>query len=471
MTVYVLSKSGKPLMPTERHGMVKRLLKTGLAKVIKRTPFTIKLLYATTEYTQTVTVGVDIGSVHIPISALVNNKIIYLKEKILRLDVKEQLTKRRQYRRNRRSRKTRYRKPRFLNRPKNKCAVCGCNTPKSNKKSSGREKRCRLHKNQRPNREFESTLIIAPSVKSKADSIIHEIKRLSKILPISKIIVEVASFDTQKMANPNISGIQYQQGTLQGYEIKQYLLTRYGHKCVYCKGKSGDKHLEIEHVVPKSRGGTDRVNNLVIACSTCNMQKGNKTAAEFGFSNIQKQASKHKSFRYSALSQSYKNYLLRELSKKWKVIKTYGYRTKFYRNKLGLKKSQVNDAIAIVSKGKPVEIPNRYLLERQIKKRLPVHRLWNENKKGKPIFRTSANREVFGFKLWDKVRAYHSKKGMVVGYITGLRSSGSFEIRTLEKNMLVGGISYKKLDLIERVNNNYITEWRCMRNSSPPFRL
>ncbi|MFQ6063243.1 MAG: hypothetical protein ACE5J9_08750, partial [Methanosarcinales archaeon] len=122
--------------------------------------------------------------------------------------------------------------------------------------------------------------------------------------------------------------------------------------------------------------------------------------------------------------------------------------------------------IAIVSKGKPVKIPNTYLLERQIKKRQPVHRLWNENKKGKPIVRTYASREVFGFKLWDKVRAYHHKLGLVIGYITGLRSSGSFEIRTLEKDMLICGITYKKLELIERLKTNYITEWRCMRLSA-----
>ncbi|MFQ6121158.1 MAG: RNA-guided endonuclease IscB, partial [Methanosarcinales archaeon] len=437
---------------------------TGLAKVVRKIPFTIKLLYATTEYTQPVTVGVDIGSVHVPISALANNRIVYLKEKILRLDVKEQISRRRQYRRNRRSRKTRYRKPRFLNRPKIKCGVCGCNTPKSNKKTGGRARLCRLHKNQRPNGEFEDTIRLAPSVRSKAYSIVQEIKRLSKILPINNIIVEVASFDTQKMANPNISGVQYQNGTLQGYEIKQYLLTRYGHKCVYCKGKSGDKYLEVEHVIPKSRGGTDRVDNLVIACKTCNMQKGNKTAEEFGFKNIQKRANKHKEFKYSALAQSYKNYLLQELSKQWKVKKTYGAYTKFYRKQLGLDKSQVNDAIAIVSKGNPVEIPDTYLLERQIKKRQPVHRLWNENKKGKSIVKTSADREVFGFKLWDKVRAYHSKKGLITGYITGLRATGSFEIRTLERDMLAGGITYKKLELIERQKKNYITEWRRMRN-------
>ncbi|MFQ6072699.1 MAG: RNA-guided endonuclease IscB, partial [Methanosarcinales archaeon] len=375
------------------------------------------------------------------------------------LDVKEQLTKRRQYRRNRRNRKTRYRKPRFLNRPKNNCGVCGCNTPKSNKKTGGREKRCRLHRNMKANREFESTIILAPSVKSKADSIINEIKKLSKILPISsEIIVEVASFDTQKMTNPNISGVQYQQGTLHGYEIKQYLLNRYGHKCVYCKGKSKDKILEIEHIIPKSRGGTDRIGNLVIACKTCNIQKGTKTAEEFGFKNIQKQANKHKSFRYSTLSQSYKNYLIKELSRNWKVKKTYGAHTKFYRNQLGLEKSQINDAIAIVSKGNTVEIPNNYLLERQIKKRQPVHRLWNENKKGKPIVRTEARRLVHGFKLWDKVRGQHSKNGLFVGYITGLRANGSFEIRSLEKDMLASGITYKKLELIKRTKNNYIRE-------------
>ncbi|MFQ6054717.1 MAG: hypothetical protein ACE5J3_01890, partial [Methanosarcinales archaeon] len=191
-------------------------------------------------------------------------------------------------------------------------------------------------------------------------------------------------------------------------------------------------------------------------CKTCNMQKGSKTAEEFGFKNIQKQAEKHKMFRYSALSQSYKNYLIKELSINWKVKKTYGAHTKFYRKQLGLDKSQVNDAIAIVSKGNSVILPEKYIIERQIKKRLPVHRFWNENKKGKTVVRTLAKREVFGFKLWDKVRARHSKKGLVVGYITGLRASGSFEIRSLEKEMLASGITYKKLELIDRINNNYI---------------
>ncbi|MFQ6071833.1 MAG: RNA-guided endonuclease IscB [Methanosarcinales archaeon] len=458
MTVYVKSKTGKPLMPTERHGKVKHLLNQGLAKVLRTRPFTIKLLYATTEYTQPVIVGVDIGASRVPISALANGRIVYLKEKILRLDVKEQMTYRRQKRRERRTRKTRYRKPRFQNRQKNLCGVCGCNTPKSSKKTGGRAKLCRLHKNQRPSREFENTIRLAPSVRSKAESIIHEIKRLSKILPISEVIVEVASFDTQKMANPDIQGVQYQNGTLQGYEIKQYLLTRYGHKCVYCKGKSGDKILEIEHVIPKSRGGTDRVDNLVITCKTCNKQKGNKTAAEFGFPNVQKKAEKHKSFKYSALSQSYKNYLLQELSLNdiRKVKRTYGAHTKYYRNQLGLDKSQVNDAIAIVSKGTPVEIPNKYILERQIKKRQPVHRLWNENKKGKTVVKTEARRMVHGFKLWDKVQGYHSKKGLITGYITALRSNGSFTVRTLEKDLLVDGISHKKLELVERTNSNYI---------------
>ncbi|HID27697.1 MAG TPA: hypothetical protein EYP22_07770 [Methanosarcinales archaeon] len=87
-----------------------------------------------------------------------------------------------------------------------------------------------------------------------------------------------------------------------------------------------------------------------------------------------------------------------------------------------------------------------------------MHRLWNENKKGKTIVRTPANREVFGFKLWDKVRAYHSKKGLMIGYITGLRSRGSFEIRTLERDMLTSGITYKKLELIKRQKKNYIIE-------------
>ena len=173
--VYVLNKDGKPLTPTERHGKVRRMLRDGQAKVIRREPFTIRLLYETTEYTQPVTLGVDAGSKHIGLSASTAKKELYAGEVQLRTDVTEKLSTRREARRTRRGRKTRYRKPRFNNR----------------KRPDG---------------------WLAPSVQHKVDCHLNRIAFVHTVLPVSRIIVECAAFDTQKLKKPDISGEEYQQG-------------------------------------------------------------------------------------------------------------------------------------------------------------------------------------------------------------------------------------------------------------------
>ncbi len=122
------------------------------------------------------------------------------------------------------------------------------------------------------------------TIQHKLETHLRLIKKLKKILPVTKIGVEVASFDIQKTQNPEIKGIEYQQGKLQGYEVKKYMLEKWKHKCAYC-GKI-NLPLEIEHIIPKLRGGTDRVSNLAIACHKCNQKKGNQTAAEFGHPEI-----------------------------------------------------------------------------------------------------------------------------------------------------------------------------------------
>jgi len=108
------------------------------------------------------------------------------------------------------------------------------------------------------------------------NSHIKLVNKLKKILPITKVIVEVAQFDTQKMQNPEIEGVEYQQGTLQGYNVKNYLLEKFNRKCVYCGKKNVP--LEVEHIIPKSRGGSNRVDNLTISCHNCNQEKDNQTA-------------------------------------------------------------------------------------------------------------------------------------------------------------------------------------------------
>lgn len=133
---------------------------------------------------------------------------------------------------------------------------------------------------------------LPPTVRAKTDCVINWVNRLMRLCPIAAISIETVRFDTQKLQNPEISGIEYQQGTLFGYEVREYLLAKYGHECQYCHGKSKDPVLEIDHIIPKSRGGSDRVSNLTLACHTCNQDKGNKTAEEYGHPKVQAEAKK-----------------------------------------------------------------------------------------------------------------------------------------------------------------------------------
>ena len=298
--IYVLNMRGQSLMPTtQRTG--KKLLKEGKAKVVKRWPFTIQLTYATGEATQLIKLGVDIGYTKIGFSATTKQLEVISGTLTLRKDVSKKIDARRSYRRTRRG-KLWYRKPRFLNR----------------KKDEG---------------------WLAPSTQHRLDSHRSLVKQLKSLLPISFKKVEVANFDTQKMQHPEITGIEYQQGELQGYEVREYLLDKWRRKCAYC-GKT-DVPLEVEHIVPKSRGGTDRVSNLTISCRACNVKKGDKTAEEFGYPTIQQQAKQP--LNATACLNTIRWRIVKQLAAEY----TYGYVTKYQRNKLGLEKSHVNDAFVI----------------------------------------------------------------------------------------------------------------------------
>lgn len=197
--VYVQDINGKPMMPTTRHSKVRRLLKENKAVVVSLCPFTIKLTYVTSDYKQEIVLGVDAGTKHVGLSATTKSKELYSSEVILRNDIVDLLSTRRELRKTRRNR-LRYRKPRFNNRIKSK--------------RSG---------------------WIAPSVKYKVDAHIRVIDNVCSILPISRIVIEVAQFDTQKINNPNISGKEYQEGDQLGFwNTREYVLARDGHKCQYC---------------------------------------------------------------------------------------------------------------------------------------------------------------------------------------------------------------------------------------------
>jgi len=259
------------------------------------------LNYATGEATQLIKLGVDIGFTNIGFSAKTDKLEVIIGTLSLRKDISKKLEEKRMYRRTRRGRLG-YRPPRFNNRT-------------------------------RPE-EW-----LAPSTQHRQDSHIRLVEILEMLLPIPYKRVEVANFDTQKMQYPEITGVAYQQGTLQGYEVREYLLEKWGRKCAYC-GKTNIP-LEVEHIVPKSRGGTDRVSNLTISCRKCNLEKGNQTAEEFGYPNIQQQAKK------SLKAPTCLNTIRQRIVEQLGAEHTYGYVTKYQRNKLGLEKSHVNDAFVI----------------------------------------------------------------------------------------------------------------------------
>ena len=230
--VYVLDIEGRPLMPTERHGKVRRLLRDGLAHIVRLQPFTIRLDYESTTYKQEVSLGIDAGSKHIGISATTEKKELLSAEVLLRTDVVKKLASRLELRRSRRHRKTRYRKPRFNNR-----------------------------------RRAEDWL--PPSIRSKAESHLKVIRTVHSLLPVSKTTIEVAQFDQQKMENDLIQGVEYQQGEQMGFwNVREYVLARDGHKCQYCKGKSGDKVLNVHHLESRKTGG-NAPGNLITLCETC----------------------------------------------------------------------------------------------------------------------------------------------------------------------------------------------------------
>ena len=395
LRVPVLNMRGEPLMPTTPR-KAKHMLKEGKAKVVQRTPFTIQLKYPTGEAKQDITLGIDAGYSHIGFSVVAETEELLSGELKLRKDIPKLLEKRRTYRRNRRSRKW-HREPRFNNRGRNNGWL-------------------------------------PPSLEHKLQSHARLIEQLKQILPITKVVVEVASFDQQKMQNPEISGIEYQQGELQGYEIRQYLLEKFNHRCAYCD--KTDVPLEIEHIIPKSRGGTDRVSNLTISCHECNQRKGNRTAEEFGHPEIQERAKQ--SLKATAFMNSIRWKLVNMLDCNW----TYGSITKYNRIKSGLEKSHVNDAFVVaggghqnrtayIYKGKQVRRQNRSLFKANLLK--------------DGIKKRNTVKEVRGFRRFDKV-LYDGIKC----FIYGLRSRGYFDLRDIEGNKIGDSVNSKKLRLIER---------------------
>ncbi len=384
MKVFVLSLSGKPLMPTTPR-RARLWLKAKQARVVSREPFTIQLGFETTGCTQPVTVGVDTGSQTVGLAAATNGEVVYQAEVHLRNDVSLKLTRRRQYRRNRRHRKTRYRPARWGNR----------------RRPSG---------------------WLSPSIRCKAEATVKAVRFVASFLPVCQVKVEVGSFNTQQMQNPEISGLEYQQGQLEGYQIREYVLRKWQHRCAYCGARGVP--LQMEHIIPKARGGTDRPSNLTLACEPCNLRKGKQTATEFGYSQVQAQARRplHDAAHVSSMKTSVVQQL-KDLFGSDRVTITYGYETKYKRiQTLDLPKSHTNDAMAIACSFSEVVKPLPILSQIRCLPR-GQYQLFNGKHSEHRVW---APRKVKGWKLYEVVEV----KGHV-GYIGGRRLKGAFVIKDL----------------------------------------
>ena len=301
---------GQPLMPCKPR-KARILLKEGKAKVVKRAPFTIQLTIPTGETKQDLNLGIDPGSkkVGTAVRRSGTKEIVYTSEISLRTDITRKLKQRSNYRRNRRGRKTRYRKPKFLNRTR-------------------------------------SENWLPPSVVSKINSTKKEIDYILSILPITRISFEYSKFDIHKLINKFVKGFWYQLGDMYGYEsTRAYVLERDNYKCQACKGKSKDKKLHVHHVIYKRNGGTNKPSNLLTLCSTCHdlvhLEKLVLTKKQLEACKNTVDAT-----QVSIISKRIWKYL-QSLKPEYTLAKTYGYATKVKRRLLKIKKSHVVDAIAI----------------------------------------------------------------------------------------------------------------------------
>lgn len=396
MNVYVLNMENKPLMPTTP-ARARKMLRDGKATVIQRAPFTIKLTVRTKKYTQPIILGIDAGSKTVGVSASTEKEELYASEITLRNDIVGLLSDKRQYRRNRRNR-LRYRKPRFLNRKKEKGWV-------------------------------------APSIQHKINSHQRIVEDIHKILPISKIIVEVASFDIQKIKNPDIGGEEYQQGEQLGFwNVREYVFFRDGHQCQHCKGKTKDKILNVHHIESRKTGG-DAPTNLITLCETCH--------SKYHDGRIELKVKRGQSFRDSALMGIMRWAFYNKLKEMYSdVFLTYGYITKNIRINHKLEKNHATDAYCISGNMEAKRASTQYSQKFVRKNNRSLHKanmLKGGNRKD-----NKAPYAVHGFRLFDKVLFDNQEC-----FVLGRRKSGYFDLRLLDGTKVHASANYKNLRLLE----------------------
>lgn len=410
--VYVISRDGQPLMPTKRYGKVRHLLKDGRAAVVKRCPFTVKLLYETGNHTQPADLGIDAGSKHIGLSACTDKEELFAAEIELRADISDKLTQRRMLRRSRRGRKTRYRKPRFQNRVHSK------------------------------NKGW-----LAPSVQAKCDTHIAAVRKVMSILPVTDITIEVAPFDTQMLkaqmqGKPLPSGEDYQHGESEGFDnIKAYVKWRDGYKCRVC-GKE-HVHLQVHHRLQRKDGGTNMPANLITVCEGCHkayhagMLTGRKAKLMMPGPEVKpmRDAAYMGIMRWAVWNR------LKELGIPMHM--TFGHITARRRKQYGVEKSHHADARCIAGHGSLHAAGGWFLIKKVRCHNRQIHKLTVQHGGTRRL--NQAAYEVKGFRLFDRVRY----KGREM-FIFGRRTRGYFRIKDLAGTVMFAAAPCRDLVLIER---------------------
>lgn len=370
--VYVINFDNTPLMPTT-NVIARLLLKQKKAKVLKRIPFTIKLNYKSKGYTQNLILGVDTGSSKIGSAVISNNQVLYQSETEIRNDITDKLAQRAKYRRNRRNRKTRYRKARWLNR--------------KNSIKKGR---------------------FSPTMVSKISAHIREIEYVKSILPISRIIIETGNFDTHALKNPSVLNNKwlYQKGINYGFaNTKAYVLNRDNHTCQHCKNKSKDSRLEVHHIIFRSQNGSDDESNLIVLCKTCHDDLHNEKI------KLKKKGKIKTQLKHATQMNSIRVQLMKIYNE---AIETFGFITKEHRQFVGLSKTHYNDAISIASQGENVKLLNHVIYKKCVSKGD------YQQTKGARSEQRIPTGKIQGFRKFDKVKyldnEYFIKGRMSTGY-------------------------------------------------------
>ena len=425
--VFVLSSDGKPLDPCHP-ARARKLLTKGRAAVFRRYPFTIILKDRTAakSVTHCYRLKIDPGSKTTGLAIIRedSDQVVWAAEIEHRAwQIAKSMLWRSKARRNRRTRKCRHRPPRFKNRRR----------PKG---------------------------WLTPCMQSRVSNIETWVMRLLRYAPITAISVELAKFDTQKLQNPEIAGREYQQGTLFGYEVREYLLEKWGRKCAYCGAENVP--LEVEHIVPKGRGGTDRVSNLTISCRDCNLAKGNQTAAEFGHPEVQAQA--RQPLKDAAAVNATRWAIFRRLQATVLPLEVgTGGRTKYNRMRLRLPKAHWTDA-ACVGASTPDDLSVRGITPLLIKATGHGRRQrCRTDRYGFPICHAPRAKKFMGFQTGDIVRAVVPRgkyAGVHIGRVT-IRHRPSFRLNGFD-------VHPKYLQLLQRADGYEYAFGRSVQEAASP---